>query len=365
LVLLCGTVDLVLLAAGLTVVKAAEAGLAAADPRRGVGVEAALKSAVSHRVVFVLLTGAIALAIGGAQSTHLHVVVQAAANGSPLAQGAVATLTVVLLTSLPAIPFHWSHLDGVDGSPLFVGVFKAGGAMVVSAVLLARTAMSFAEARGQVPSELSTLFSLGVVLTLVLPAVFALDQRRIRRLVGYLVVGQGGLVLVGIVGILESHPTAMIHLATALLAAVVATVGGLAGLTFWESPDERDRTWEDLSGAGRAAPFTALIWVGLLATLSGMPGTIGLLARIEMGRMMILENHLIIFVMVVGAPVLAAVPVLRLGAFLFAKKVEAPLSPLGSAWRYAVVIGAMGIALLGGLFPHLLKVGSGFLGGGP
>jgi NADH:ubiquinone oxidoreductase subunit 2 (subunit N) len=359
LVLLCATVDLVLLAAGLTVVKAAEAGLATADPRREVGFEASLKSAVSHRVVFVLLALAIALGVGGAQSTHLHQVVAMAAAGNALAQGSVAILVVVLLTLLPAIPFHWSHLDGVDGSPTFVGVFKAGGAMIASTIVLARAAMAFSENQGRLPPRLAALFLAGVVLTLVLPAIFALDQRRIRRLCGYLVVGQGGLVLVGVVGILDGHATALIHLSTVLLAAVIATVGGLAGLSLWESPAESDRTWEDLSGAGRASPFWALVWVGLLATLSGMPGTIGLVARIQSGKMMLLEGHILVFVVAVGAPVLASVPVLRLGVFLFAKKVEAPLAPETSVWRLGVMILALLMAITGGVFPHLLQVGTG------
>lgn len=291
--------------------------LAALERRVPQSAEATVKLIVSDGFFLTLLCFGAALIYGASGTTAFRGIGIAIQNDPHLGWAGLAMVVVPILGWLPAVPVHGVRIDANHGATSFVGGLGAASGALVGSVLLMRLSLDAGPVVGAVwASPLEAL----IWLTWLVPALVALDQRRVSRMVAHLSVVQmgGALLLARLIGAapdLIAAPALRYWLA----ATAVTTAAALPALNFFASRIADEDTWESWSGAGRAHPIVTSAFLWLLAGMAGLPGTPGFAARLDIAQLAFAQGFDGMGVGIIVTPVFAAVPVMRLAIFLFAK----------------------------------------------
>jgi NADH-quinone oxidoreductase subunit N len=216
-----------------------------------------------------------------------------------LARGAVA-------------PFHpWSP-DVHEGAPSFVTAHIVTAAQATTFFVLLRMLHALAPVDAETTSEMATrvpelLAVLGCV-GLVWGHAMALVQVGLRRLVGWLGVGQVGFFTLALVDATGEGGEALL---LALFASSISVVGVLATLSSFSHHERACENVGDLSGMMQRSPMRAALLALFLLSLAGFPGTVGFVARVEILSALEHSGHRWLLVAGLGATVLALTAVGR------------------------------------------------------
>ena len=342
--------DLVALGAGITLVVAAIALVAAPDRDGPHGIEAATKGIVGTGLVLVLLSLAIVFTWAAAGDTHMSALGRALVAQPQLAVVAVALVVVVLALILGAVPLHQTFVDVTHGASAASSSLLAGGALIAGGAATLRVVDGLALAGAD--SQLTTALSVLAGITLIGAPIASLNQTRIGRVVAYLVVVPGGLVFASAAAGV-ANPTHVVEAWRAgTSAALAGALGAAAALLGVVLPRlDASSTWEDWAGFGRKRPVMSALLVYALGTVAGVPGTLGFDARLDVAKACI-DVHLdVMGLIVVGSAAAGAAPLVRLALFLFAKeppqrqRIERP-EPSGQLLVIAFGILVVGSAVL-------------------
>ncbi len=297
--------DLVALLAGVAAFSAPAWILAAQEGRRGR--EAAMKALLALLPAAALAGLGAALCMFWAGSTDLDAMTSWLQR-SP--DGSVALMRVALLmwlaglaAMLAAAPCHMWFVDLVHGQPA-AGVGLLGGWLLVA--MLAAAGRVMLAGFGQAPdggalSWPAILHTIGFV-SLLVGNLAALVQRRLKRMLANLAVGQVGFFLIGLAaagelrrtadlahGVLSSSPAAEAAgaLLVFLLVCGLTWIGFCLPLGLSRGEPGEELTVDDLTDLFWRAPGLALV-VGLsLLCAAGMPPTVGFQARFWMLEAMV------------------------------------------------------------------------------
>ena len=237
------------------------------------GIEAGLKFLILGLFGSCLMLFAIALLYGAAGGTGLQLLVESlsspAADAELVVPG-VVLLLVGLLLKVGTAPFHAWLPDVREASPLAVSVFVAAALPAAGLAALGRVLLY-----GLAPVEHLWLPLLEVVaiLSLVCGGLQALNQRNIRRLLAYVGIAQVGIALVAFLAVNETGLAGVLFCS---VASALALAGCYAVLAMCGPPSPDLRAYW---GLGRRQPLLALALAFCLASLSGLPPTVGFVGR--------------------------------------------------------------------------------------
>lgn len=284
--------------------------LVALDSRRLSSSESSLKAFFAHAFASLIFAHGVAFlfaSTGGLSFAELAEPRQ----GLPYAVG-LSLLLVGLLARAAVTPFHpWSP-DVQEGAPGFVAAQVATVGQATIFIVLLRLLHvvadpSLFEPDGFAARWTSLLTTLGV-LALVWGHGLALVQTGLRRLVGWLSIGQVGFLTLGLVEVRGDGAAAVL---IGLVATGVATIGVMATLS---SLSHHERTCErvgDLGGMAKESPVRAALLALFLLSLAGLPGTIGFLARFRVLAALEHGGHRVALVFGLVASALAMIAVGR------------------------------------------------------
>lgn len=262
--------------------------------------------------------------------------------------------TVVLMITLSlfivgAFPLQAFQVDALDGSPSYCAAFLAGSNLINALAVLWR--LSQASSQELFSSRIAfALIVLAALSSCILP-IMALDQRRMSRLIAYLLTSQAGIVLVFaslLFGNIELPPY---FFGLTLTHFALCAAGSFAGLNFWRNSRQTFRTWEDFAGAGRQHPFEAGAFFIVLAALCGLPFTSGFAIRKTLIDFSSPEYRVPVLALFWVSTVLGSVPMFRLFAFFFGKPVRHELRKNHKPTRVALLYLCAGILVLCALAP--------------
>ena len=194
----------------------------------------------------------------------------------------IALVLAGLLARSVVAPFHpWSP-DVHEGAASFVTTFIATAAQATSFIVLLRMVHALAPFDSGLESTISArveglLGALGC-LGLLWGHAMALVQVGLRRLIGWLGVGQAGFFALALVVARDAGGPALLF---ALLAASVATAGALAILSSFSHHERACEHVGDLSGMMKHSPLRSVLFALFLLSIAGFPGTIGFVARLR------------------------------------------------------------------------------------
>lgn len=317
--------------------------------------------------------------IGG--STDLAAVQSALASqpDDPTGLTSLAVIALVLLFAgigfkITAVPFHFYAPDvyqaTTNGNAGVLAVLpKIAGFVALTRIV---AAMPGLEAYGW---RIALVLS---VLTMTLGNVLGLWQDNIRRLLAYSSIAHSGYMLIGLAVGLATVPAAGSAAtfngigATFFYLAVyaLATAGAFAALTYLGGDGKQIDTLDDLAGAARSNPLTALFLAVFLFSLMGIPPLSGFWGKLMVfGSALNLDEaglaepqvrtwFLVLAVIgVVNATIASGYYLRVVAALYFRSPVTTPASLGGRGAAFAAALSALLVVLIG-LVPTPLAGGS-------
>lgn len=257
-------------------------GLIAIDSRRLSSSESSLKAFFAHALASLLFAHGVAFVFGATGSLDWSALGQLSTTRPLLLEVGISLVLVGLLARSTIAPFHpWSP-DVHEGAPSFVTAHIASVAHATTFIVLLRLLHALVPFESGLESTISERVSilLGAlgVLGLLWGHAMALVQVGMRRLLGWLGVGQAGFFALALVEARDAGGAALLF---ALFATAIASAGVLAILS---SFSHHERTCEhvgDLSGMLTHNPVRAGLLALFLLSLAGFPGTVGFVARLR------------------------------------------------------------------------------------
>jgi NADH-quinone oxidoreductase subunit N len=282
------------------------------DSRRLSSSESSLKAFFAHSFASIVFAHGVVFLFGATGGLELA----ALGEGSsvrPLFFDVGVTLVIVGLIARAAVaPFHpWSP-DVHEGAPSFVTAHIVTAAQATTFFVLLRMLHALApietETTSQIATRIPALLAVLGCLGLVWGHAMALVQVGLRRLVGWLGVGQVGFFTLALVDATGGGGNALL---LALFASGVSAVGVLAILSSLSHHERACENIGDLAGMMQRSPIRAALLALFLLSLAGFPGTVGFVARVEILSALEHSGHRWLLVAGLGATVFALTAVGR------------------------------------------------------
>ncbi len=281
------------------------------DSRRLSSSESSLKAFFAHAFASLIFAHGVAFLYGATGSLDLSSLGMGSTDRPLLFDVGVTLVLAGLLARAVVAPFHpWSP-DVHEGAPSFVTTHIVTGLQATTFLVLLRVlhALALGDASvsgglGEITSRVPILLAVLGTLGLIWGHAMALVQVGLRRLVGWLGVGQVGFFALALVDATQEGGEALL---LALFAAGVSAAGVLAILSSLSHHERACEHVGDLSGMMQESPIRAALLALFFLSLGGFPGTVGFVARVEILAALEHGGHRYLLMAGLAATVLALI----------------------------------------------------------
>lgn len=218
------------------------------------------------------------------------------------------------LSGIP--PFSFAHVDCADGSNLSTAFLVISNSMILGAAHLLDV-KNIVLTWGEPESKL-TLLGFVLAAGLLIAWLRALDQSKIRRCVTYIAASISPLFCLSLLFGTSALLPELIFLLAIFTFATLAIFALFGSLAYLEPLDLPWQTWEDMAGLGRKNQVQALYLLIALASVAGLPGTLGYFVKLSLIAPMQESSwfNLMIFISIA----IGAACTMRFFVFLFSKQ---------------------------------------------
>src|SRR5213083_3660130 len=198
---------------------------------------------------------------------------QGIANGPTIV--ALALITVGLGFKAAIVPFHQWTPDAYDGAPTPATAFMSVGPKAAAFAAILRVLVS-----GLAPLAVdwSTVFAVLAAVTMTAGNIVALVQTNTKRMLAYSSIAHTGYILAAVAAT-AAGPSAGAAVLFYVFAYGVMNLGAFACLLYIDLEGTRGASLDELNGFGRRQPIGALAFAVFLVSLTGIPPTIGFIAK--------------------------------------------------------------------------------------
>jgi NADH-quinone oxidoreductase subunit N len=248
--------------------------------------ESALKYFLLGAFASAFLVYGIALVYGATGSTNLAEILGAVgqAPSGLLALGAGMVL-VGLGFKVAVVPFHMWTPDVYEGAPTVVTAFMSVGAKTGGFAALLRV---FLSAFPGLAADWAMVAAILSALTMILGNFSAIAQSNIKRMLAYSSIAHAGYILMGLVAASSARADLRSFSVGAslyyLLAYALTNLGTWAIVMAVERAEGEGLKIDDYAGLGWRRPGLALAMALFMLSLTGLPPTVGLVAKIYVFR---------------------------------------------------------------------------------
>jgi NADH-quinone oxidoreductase subunit N len=241
--------------------------------------EAAMKYLLLGGFASGFLLFGMALIYGETGHTQLAPIAAALQNGTgtvdPLLMAGIALLFVGLAFKISAAPFHTWTPDVYQGAPTSVTTFMSVTTKVAAFAALIRV-FSYALAETNVYDKWKVMVFFVAIASMVIGNVAALQQRSVKRMLGYSGIAQAGYILIGVVVL---SPAATWGALYYLASYAAANIGAFAVITIMAARGEDLDGYDGLRGLAFRRPYVAASMGLFLLSLGGFPPTAGFFGK--------------------------------------------------------------------------------------
>lgn len=289
----------------------------------------------------------IALIYGATGTTELVSVVSAVQAGvqHPLFLLVGAALILIGLGfKIAAVPFHMWTPDVYQGAPTPVTAFMAVAAKVGGFAALLRI---FMVAFPGLSVDLSPILWAVVVVTLLVGNLAAISQKNIKRMLAYSSISHAGFILMAMVpygqdAVFRNSVAAVLFY---LLAFAIASFGSWAVVMALEKAEGKGLELDDYAGLGKKYPGLALSMLVFMLSFTGVPPTLGFVAKFFLFRAVLEGGHVWLAIIGVVASMISAYYYLRVVIIMYMREGE-PLA-VKEPWLQLVMgLSAVGTVVL-------------------
>jgi len=270
--------DLITLFVGLELMSIPVYVLAALQRRDQYSNEAGLKYFLLGAFSSAILVYGFAWLFGIAGSTEYGRIAEAVAGeglSSPAVIVALSLVTVGLGFKAAVVPFHQWTPDAYDGAPTPATAFMS---VAPKAAAFAAILRVMATGLGPLHVDWALVFAILAVVTMTAGNVVALVQTNVKRMLAYSSIAHTGYILAGVAAI-AAGTSAGAAVLFYLFAYGIMNLGAFASLMFVDIEGTRGASLGELNGLWSRHALGAGAVAILLINLTGIPPTIGFLAK--------------------------------------------------------------------------------------
>lgn len=198
-----------------------------------------------------------------------HVSQMPAIMGNPMLIAGASLLLIGFLFKIAAAPFHMWTPDVYEGAPTPITAFMSAGPKAAAFAALLRISII---GLGSVQADITALFWILAVLTMIAGNFIALSQTNIKRMLAYSSIAHAGYAMVGIVAWNQIGLSAILFY---MLVYTFMNIGAFAVLVLAGKKGEENLTLDGFAGFGYKRPFLGVALCIFLFSLMGLPPTAG------------------------------------------------------------------------------------------
>lgn len=318
--------------------------------------EAALKYFVLGALASGFLLYGMSMLYGGAGSLDIDAV--AAALADPSRDPTVMILGSVFVVAglafkFGAVPFHMWVPDVYQGTANSVTLLIAGAPKLAAFAIAFRL---LAEGLLPVAVHWQMMLIVLAVGSLVIGNLVAIAQTNFKRMIAYSTIAQIGFVLLGLLsgvddsgadGVTAAYGASMFYVITYVL----TTLGTLGVILLLARKGFECQQIDDLRGLSQRSPWMALVMLILMFSLTGIPPTVGFLAKLAVLQAAVAAGHVWLAVLAVMASLVGAFYYLRVVKVMYFDKPEQVADNVAGMDARALLAVNGGLVLLLGIVP--------------
>jgi NADH-quinone oxidoreductase subunit N len=326
------------------------------DPKSS---EAGLKYLLLGAVASAVLLYGMAMIFGLTGTTHLGGIA-AAISAEGLLSSPALLMGIVLLVAgfgfkIAAVPFQMWVPDVYEGAPTPITAYLSVASKAAGFAVILRV---FYEALGPASLDWGIIFAVLAAITMTLGNVVAIAQTNIKRMLAYSSIAQAGYLMIGLAAVSALSPDALGHsgpgaLVFFLVSYALTNLGAFIAIIAISNKIGSDQI-SDYSGMARRAPLLSLALAFCLISLTGIPPTVGFMAKIYIFSAGVNYGLIWLVIIAVINTVISAYYYLRVVRVMY---LGAPLSeervPSSGALRAALSFACLGVLVLG-IYPWIL-----------
>jgi len=238
-----------------------------------------------------------------------------------------------LAFKVSAVPFHMWTPDVYEGAPTPVTAFFAVAPKVAAMALFVRVLIG---PFGELADQWRQIIIVAAVLSMILGAFAAINQRNVKRLMAYSSISHVGFILVGLAAATPAGVRGVIIYTTIYLA---MTVGTFACILCMRVNGRMVERIDDLSGLSRTNPLMALALAVFMFSLAGIPPLAGFFGKLYVFMAAIEAQLYTVAVIAVLSSVVAAFYYIRIVKLMyFDEPGEAFDRPIGREMTGVLVV---------------------------
>jgi NADH-quinone oxidoreductase subunit N len=270
--------DLITLFVGLELMSIPVYVLAGMQRRDRYANEASLKYFLLGAFSSAILVYGFAWLFGISGSTDLARIASAVGSaglGSPVVVVALALVTAGLGFKAAVVPFHQWTPDAYEGAPTPSTAFMS---VAPKAAAFAAILRVMATALGPIQLDWALVFAILAVITMTTGNIVALVQQNVKRMLAYSSIAHTGYILAAVAAMAAGAPAGAAVLFY-VFAYGIMNLGAFACLELLDLEGTRGATLDELNGLWSRHAAGATAFTIFLVNLTGIPPTIGFLAK--------------------------------------------------------------------------------------
>src|SRR5438309_8249224 len=268
---------------------------------------------------------------------------QGIANGPTIV--ALALITVGLGFKAAIVPFHQWTPDAYDGAPTPATAFMSVGPKAAAFAAILRVLVG---ALGPLGVDWSAVLAILAAVTMTGGNIVALAQTNTKRMLAYSSIAHTGYILAAVAAA-KAGPSAGAAVLFYVFAYGLMNLGAFACLLYFDLEGTRGASLDELNGFGRRQPFGALAFAIFLVSLTGIPPTIGFVAKFVVIQPVLDAGLAWLAVVIALNAVLAAFYYLRVVVhiYMYAPDTGAPMVASTRLLSTALGLSALATIVLG------------------
>jgi NADH-quinone oxidoreductase subunit N len=265
---------------------------------------------------------------------------QGIANGPTIV--ALALITVGLGFKAAIVPFHQWTPDAYDGAPTPATAFMSVGPKAAAFAAILRVLVG---ALGPLGVDWSAVLAILAAVTMTGGNIVALAQTNTKRMLAYSSIAHTGYILAAVAAA-KVGPSASAAVLFYVFAYGLMNLGAFACLLYFDLEGTRGASLEELNGFGRREPFGALAFAIFLISLTGIPPTIGFVAKFVVIQPVLDAGLAWLAVVIALNAVLAAFYYLRVVVHMYMYEAEEKVPRLVSGGALSASLGIASVAVV-------------------
>jgi NADH-quinone oxidoreductase subunit N len=316
--------------------------------------EAALKYFLLGAFSSALLLYGFAWLYGIARSTDYAAIAgvlatQGIGNGPTIV--ALALVTVGLGFKAAVIPFHQWTPDAYEGAATPATAFMSVGPKAAAFAAILRVLI---DALGPLSVDWSAVFAVLAAATMTGGNIVALAQTNTKRMLAYSSIAHTGYILAAVAAS-SAGASAGAAVLFYIFAYGLMNLGAFACLLYFDLEGTRGATLDELNGFGRREPLGAFAFFVFLVSLTGIPPTIGFVAKFVVIQPVLDAGLAWLAVVIALNAALAAFYYLRVVVHMYMYEPEGKVPRLVGAGTLSASLGLASLAVIVlGLVPNSL-----------